>query len=66
MNSWHPAIANIKKKKSSTRIESLRRGMALMSEATMMRRPYMLETVRRGRMTRKDRSTERLPPLPLR
>lgn len=64
VKSWHPAIAKIRKKAISTRIESLSRGMALTKADTMMRRPCTLEIVLRGLMTLKDLSTLRLTPLP--
>ena len=66
MKSWQPAIANIVKKNRSTSIESLSRGMALIREDTMMRRPWMLEIVLRGRITLNDLNTDKLPPLPCR
>lgn len=64
VNNWHPAIANIRKKNMSTRMESLSKGTALIRAATMIRRPYTLEIVLRGLITLKDLNTLRLTPLP--
>jgi hypothetical protein len=61
-----PAIANTKKKKKSTSIESLSKGIALISEDTMTLKPATDEMVLRGLITLKDLRALRLTPEPAR
>jgi hypothetical protein len=64
VNSWQPAIANTRKKNTSTSNESLRRGMALIKADTITLRPWTLEIVLRGLMTLKDLRALRFTPVP--